>query len=171
MGFFTGKPSVQIISNVDEFLKASRESAIKALEAVGIQCESHAVKNLKNAGRGKGKLSKSITHLVDPVEPAVYVGTNVHYAIYNEVGTGIHNEAGHATKGWWVYVEGSDNVGPGNSKRYTYEEAAQIMAILRSRGIPAHMTQGMKGVHFIRDAVAGHEQEYKNIIEEHLEKG
>lgn len=171
MGFFTGKQSVQIISNVEAFEKASRQAAIKALEAVGIQCESHAVKNLKNAGRGKGPLSKSITHLVDPVEPAVYVGTNVEYAIYNEVGTGIHNESGHATKGWWVYVPGNKKKGPGNGKRYSYDEAARIVARMRAQGIDAHMTQGMHGVHFLRDAADKHKDEYRKIIEEQLKSG
>ena len=39
-----------------------------------------------------GNLRNSITHTVDEEEPAAYIGTNVEYAPYQELGT-IHMEA------------------------------------------------------------------------------
>ncbi|MBR0092116.1 MAG: HK97 gp10 family phage protein [Lachnospiraceae bacterium] len=125
-------------------MKTSRQAALKALEAVGIQCQSHAVKNIKSARRvDTGRLAGSITHIVEPYEPAVYVGTNVEYAIYNEVGTGI-------------FAEGSGRETPW---RYVDDEGVW------------HWTRGMKPIHFLRDAVDDHKEEYTNIIKEQLKSG
>ena len=145
MGIFSGNDSVRIVDHTEEVLKATREAAIKALEAVGTQAESHAVRNIKSAQRVKtGRLSGSITHIVEPSEPAVYVGTNVEYAIYNEVGTGIYASEGNGRKTPWAYV---DDEGKG------------------------HWTRGMKPIHFLRDAVSDHKDEYSKIIKQTLEGG
>ena len=143
MGFFTGNDSVRIIDHTEELMEATREAAIRALEAVGIQAQSHAVQNLKKAKRvDTGRLSGSITHIVEPFEPAVYVGTNVEYAIYNEVGTGIYAADGNGRKTPWHYV---DEKGKG------------------------HWTRGMQPVHFIKNAVSDHKEEYSRIIKQALE--
>ena len=143
MGIFSGNDSVRIVDHTDEVLKATRDAAIKALEAVGTQAESHAVKNIKQAGRvDTGRLSGSITHIVEPVEPAVYVGTNVEYAIYNEVGTGIHSSTGNGRKTPWVYKDSEGNF---------------------------HRTNGMKPIHFLKNAIENNRDEYSRIIKQYLE--
>ena len=55
-------------------------------------------------------------------------------------------------------------------KRYTFEEAKQIVTILKSKGLDAHMTQGMKGIHFLRNAAADHTDEYAEIMAAQIQK-
>ena len=77
-------------------------------------------------------------------EEAVYIGTNTKYAIYNEYGTGIYAEGGKGRKSPWVY-KGSDG--------------------------KTHVTRGMKPLHFLRNAVQDHKDEYKAIAEKYLKNG
>lgn len=99
--------------NADEVKKASEEAILKALEAIGLQAESYA-KLLCPVDTGL--LRNSITHAVSGESPsitkytadnakngitksgeysgaassdglAVYIGTNVEYAAYMEMGT------------------------------------------------------------------------------------
>lgn len=61
-----------------------REAINRALEAMGLQAESYAKLELENDPRriDTGNLRNSITHSVQSEEQAVYVGTNVEYAVY-----------------------------------------------------------------------------------------
>lgn len=55
-----------------------------ALEKIGLLAENYAV---KKCPVDSGNLQGSITHEVDVDDNAVYVGTNVEYALYVELGT------------------------------------------------------------------------------------
>lgn len=109
--------------------------ALKALEMCGMLAEGYAV---INATQQKivdtGNLRNSITHEVVPEEMAAYVGTNVDYAIYNEMGTGKYIPGGSPP---WVYVDAQGNF---------------------------HRTEGMPARPFIKPAVADHEPEFIQII-------
>jgi len=158
---------VKLTDNTGLYLNALQSQIRAALEAVGQQAETHAKNNLTAAGkRNTGGLINSISHEVRMAEDAVYVGSNVEYATYVEYGTGIHGENGGTGSGWWVYVTGG---GSGQNKvhgkRYTEQEARQIVAILKSKGLDAHMTQGQKPTHFLKNAVQEHADEYKAITE------
>lgn len=149
-----------------------------ALEAVGLQAEAHAKNIIKTENRvDTGYMRNNITHMVKddydehykPIKVAI-IGTNVHYAVFNEIGTGKWNSEGNGRQGWWVYVEDdgsgsrfspSRNVG----KTYTEEEARRIVAILRAKGLKAHMTEGMKPIHFLKRAIEEHKDEYKAMIQ------
>ena len=103
-------------NNMAEFIEAKNAAVERALEAVGIQASSHAVQNIKASGRvDTGLLKNSITHAISSEKPskeqysadkgggtgrydssapddpenmkAVYIGTNVEYAPYVEMGT------------------------------------------------------------------------------------
>jgi hypothetical protein len=104
-------------------------------------------------------------------EDAVYIGTNLKYAVYNERGTGKYADDGKGRQGWWVFVPGSGNDRTGSAKVYTEAEARKVVAILRSKGIEAHMTQGMPPLHFLKKAVEEHLDEYKRIIHNKLHSG
>lgn len=56
----------------------------RALEAVGLQAENYAS---MLSPVDTGNLKNSINHQVQNSEEAVYVGTNVEYAPYQELGT------------------------------------------------------------------------------------
>lgn len=61
------------------------ESAIGvALEKIGFLAENYAA---KKCPVDTGNLRASITHEVDAADDAVYIGTNVEYAPYVELGT------------------------------------------------------------------------------------
>lgn len=169
----TKKTMPQIIisnDNTNQVLSELKRKTQAALEACGNQAVSHAKQNLTAAGRrDTGNLINSMTHKVQ--KDACYVGTNKKYAIYNEVGTGKFAEDGKGRKGWWVYVvgQGSDS-NKVTGKIYTKEQAAQIMMYLRSKGLDARMTDGMKPTHFLKNAIKDHIDEYKSIIENELKK-
>lgn len=70
--------------NTDEVVEALGTAMARALEAIGIQAEGYA-KDLCPVDTGR--LRNSITHTVDNGEKAVYIGTNVEYGPYVELGT------------------------------------------------------------------------------------
>ena len=79
---------INIIDNSDLVLAELEKKIEKALEKCGNTAVSNAKQNIERAGRiDSGTMINSITHQVETGESAVYVGTNVEYAIYNEVGT------------------------------------------------------------------------------------
>lgn len=169
-----------VIDNSDEVIRVMREAALAGLDAVGAAAASHADANVVEAGRvDTGNLHNSITHRVMAGEKAVYVGTNNEYAVYHELGTGTFAEGGKGRKGWWVYVPGHKvsfahklirAITGSSGKVYSREEAARIVARMRAQGIDAHMTQGIKPIHFLKKAASEHTDEYKEIIEQHLKK-
>lgn len=76
--------SVKVTSHVKEVIEAKNDAIARALEAIGIQAEGDVA---ELAPVDTGRLRDSITHEVNESEEAVYVGTNVEYAAYQEYGT------------------------------------------------------------------------------------
>jgi len=159
----------RFIDHSNDVLIALQTQLGSVLEAWGNQAVSHAKSNITRAGRvDTGALRNSINHIVDNSERAVYVGTNLEYAPYHEYGTGIYADDGKGRKGWWVYVTGSHRKGRNTGRIYTRAQAAQIVAILRAKGLDAHMTQGMKPIHYLRNAIRDHIDEYKQIADQYM---
>lgn len=130
----------------EEVRREFGEAMARALEAVGLQMEGYAKENLTSAGRiDTGNLRNSITHAVVPDEASVITGTNVEYAVFHEVGTGIYldPELGQGRQDPWFY---QDDKGEW------------------------HITRGVKPVHYLRNALKDHLGEYRDIIEEYLKK-
>lgn len=73
--------------NTDEVVEALGTAMARALEAIGIQAEGYA-KDLCPVDTGR--LRNSITHAIEADEKAAYIGTNVEYAPYVELGTSKH---------------------------------------------------------------------------------
>lgn len=136
--------SVEINDFTEEVLKALNEQLAAGLEAVGNQAVSHAKRNLTAAGRvDSGVLRNSIMHQVVMSEKAVYIGSNVHYAIYNEMGTGIYTDGGGGRQTPWSYKDYKGNW---------------------------HTTSGMKPTHFLKEAAQDHPYEYRAIMERYLKE-
>jgi HK97 gp10 family phage protein len=72
------------VDNSEEILDELNNGMERALEAIGAQVENYA-KMLCPVDTGN--LRNSITHVVEPSEDAVYIGSAVEYAAYVEVGT------------------------------------------------------------------------------------
>ena len=88
---------ITLTSNKDEILNALGEQLGQAAIAIGMAAESNAkqeiTKSVYDTPESKsgyvrtGRLRNSITYGVDTSEPAVYVGTNVEYGPFVELGT------------------------------------------------------------------------------------
>ena len=78
--------NVNVQDNSKMFLNALPDQIAIALEAVGLAAEAHAVDNITEMHAvDTGRLRGSISHARD--DKAVYIGTNVEYAQYVELGT------------------------------------------------------------------------------------
>ena len=73
--------SVTIKDNTQQVLSALEKAKKQGLEAIGMTAEGHAK---KNTPVDTGRLRNSITHTAD--SNAAYIGTNVEYAPYVELG-------------------------------------------------------------------------------------
>ena len=119
-----------------DVLNEFHDAVLRALERCGEQAEGYA-KDL--APVDTGNLRNSISHTVDEDEPAAYIGSNVEYAAYVELGTGKYTEGGRPTP--WVYQDDNGNW---------------------------HWTAGNPAQPFLAPAVKEHTQTYRNIIEDEL---
>lgn len=131
--------TVDFKDNSKAVLAAMQQAVERGLETCGLVAEGYAK---KLAPVDTGNLRNSISHKVDPEEPAVYIGTNSSYAAYQEFGTGIYTEGGRDTP--WVYQDAKGNW---------------------------HWTRGNKAQPFLKPAVADHARQYRQIIEQELKKG
>ena len=116
-------------------------AVLRALERCGEQAEGYA-KDLAPVDTGAGR--NSISHQVDESEPAVYIGTNLDYMFYQELGTGKYAEGGGGRPTPWVYQDDNGNW---------------------------HWTAGNPAHPFLAPAVKDHQQTYRNIIEDELKNG
>ena len=73
--------SVTIKDNTQQVLSALEKAKKQGLEAIGMTAEGHAK---KNTPVDTGRLRNSITHTAD--SNAAYIGTNIEYAPYVELG-------------------------------------------------------------------------------------
>lgn len=125
--------------------EAMRKEAISFLKEVGGELRSLTERKSR---KKSSKTAGSYKYVVDESQLAVHIGSDYENAVWEEFGTGIHaSETGHVgRKGWWVYVTGSASKTPSkDSKSYSSpEEAKKVVAILKSKGLDAHMTQGKK---------------------------
>lgn len=136
----------------NEFKQKMRDGVEAALEAIGNQAVSHSTQIItQNIPRHAdswytptGNLRNNVNKQVKMEENAVYIGTNVEYAIYNEFGTG-------------KYADGDKK---GRTGPWWYQDDAGNW----------HRTEGMKAIHFLRDSVQGHENEYEGIAKQEIEK-
>lgn len=129
-------------NNCDDVIKATKERIEAALKACGTQAEGHAKANITTQGAvDTGNLRNSITSRMLG-ENVVAIGTNVEYAPYVELGTGIY-----ATKG-------------GRKTPWVYKDEKGEW----------HRTVGMKPRPFLKPAMEDNVSEYKAIIEKVLSK-
>lgn len=77
--------SYETKDNTKEVLSALEKAIERGLEAIGLTAEGHAKENLyPGHGLDTGRLRNSISHTTD--DEAAYIGTNVEYAPYVELG-------------------------------------------------------------------------------------
>lgn len=133
---------VDVIDNTAEALREIERAKARGLEKCGLVAERYAKKNIKaNKSIVTSNLINSITH--KRVGDEEYVGTNVEYAPYVELGTGIYATGGSGAKKIpWVYQD--------------------------SKG-KWHRTSGQQPKPYLKPAARDHTDEYKQIMKEALE--
>lgn len=135
------KVTVKVNSNKQAILDEFRQQKKVALEAVGLQGETNAKMHISAVGAvDTGRLRNSISHATD--DDSAYIGTNVEYGVYVELGTGIYaSEGGRSTP--WSYKDDEGNW---------------------------HTTVGMKPRPYLAPAVQEHVDEYKELVENYMKK-
>jgi len=127
---------ITVTDNSAEVLAALENACQRALEAIGMRASGYA-KDLSPADTGL--LQGSMDYLVDG--DTVNVGTNTEYAIYQEIGTGIHASEGGGRQGGWYYPKADGSFG---------------------------FTLGSEAHHMVRNSMADHTDEYMTLIVESL---
>ncbi len=130
---------IEITDNSGKVKEEFEAAVLRALETCGLKAEEYAK---KLSPVDTGNLRNSITHLVDPGEPAAYVGSNSEYAAYVELGTGKHYPGGRQEP--WVYQDAKGNW---------------------------HLTNGQRAQPYLKPAVADNVGTYRKIIEDELKNG
>lgn len=120
--------------NSKEILQLMAEAKARALERCGLEAESYA-KDLSPVDTGR--LRNSISHKTD--DDNAYIGTNLEYAPYVELGTGKYYPGGRSSP--WGYQDAKGNW---------------------------HRTQGSEAQPFLKPAVADHAQTYRNIVKDEM---
>lgn len=132
---------IRLEDNSEAVLEALKAAALRALERCGLQAEGYA-KDLTPVDTGN--LRNGITHQVSEDGREVYIGTNVEYAPYVELGTGVYAEGGGGRPTPWVYQDAKGQW---------------------------HWTRGNPAQPFLKPSVADHAQTYRNIIEDEMKNG
>lgn len=133
---------IKMTDNSRQFLSELHSKIGVALEAAAIQAESHAVRIITQEKRvDTGAMKNSISHSVSG--DTAYIGSNLEYAVYHELGTGIYASQGGGRKTPWFYV---------------------------GRDGKKHRTVGLKPIHFLKRAIEENVSEYKAIIEQEMKK-
>lgn len=131
---------IEITDNSDEVLKELADNINTILEAWGQYGEGVAKQNVTEAGRvDTGRLRNDITHTTN--ENTAIIGTNVEYAIWHEIGTGIYASEPGGRQDPWFYQDSKGNW---------------------------HKTSGIKPIHFMQRAITEHIETYKEILEKGL---
>ena len=132
------------VDNSAEVLRELESKSEAILEAWGIQGVGAVVDIITSEGRvDTGAMRNSISHQVDAGDKSVYIGTNIEYAIYHELGTGIYLEGGGGRQTPWAYKDANGEW---------------------------HRTRGMKPIHMIKNGVSGSVNDFKSIANDILKR-
>lgn len=140
----------------------SVEKVNKALTKACLLVQRSAMQKAQ-IGRGTGELARSIAFDVKDAEGVVY--TPLEYAPYVEYGTGAYREV-NPQPGYWIYVRHSTQKSQKSGKRYSLEEAKEIVALMRAEGLDAVYTDGREPQPFMRPALDENRENIKRILEE-----
>lgn len=128
--------------NTAEVLQELSTKLEAILEAWGIQGVGAVVDIITSESRiDTGAMHNGISHQVDLNDQSVYIGTNIEYAIYHELGTGIYLEGGGGRQTPWAYQDAKGEW---------------------------HRTRGMKPIHMIKNGVSGSVEDFKSIANDIL---
>ena len=147
--------SVRIESHIEEVNEEMLAKVEEWLEGVGEDAAGTAA-GIPNFPVDSGRLKNSInwataeahgggdSPLETPEEKAVYIGTNVEYAVYHEFGSGKYAENGSQAKRIpWAFKDKNGNW---------------------------HLTSGVPARHFLQFGMTAHKEQYKQMLEDKLKQ-
>lgn len=170
-----------MLVNLDKVVKqldsiADPKTADKWAMECGLVVEARAK---EICPRDTGELANSI-NTVPIGSGEVGVGTNLTYGLFVHEGTGEYAKgpASRPRGSYWIYVKtpGGEytsykEANSGQSKSYaTLQEARQVMAILRSKGIDAFYTKGQQPQPFLTNALQEMAPTFDDILKEIIEE-
>lgn len=120
---------------------AMEEACTAFLHEASAELMSQAQRRTKMGARDGYDVKGTWAYKVNETAKTSQVGNPLEASYWEELGTGEYALNKDGRKGWWVYVEGQSNH-PSSQKIRTKEEAEETAAYLRSKGLPAHATNG-----------------------------
>ena len=133
---------VEITDNSDAVKEAFEAAIMRGLEKCGMTAEGYAKRLCDGFKHATGTLRNSITRQVDTGTQTVYIGSDLEYAPYVELGTGKYYPGGRPTP--WVYQDAHGNW---------------------------HYTHGNRAQPYLKPSVADHAAQYRAILEDALKDG
>lgn len=138
---------IQMVDNTQNVISEFERSTEAGLEKIGQKAEGYAaalcpvgtVQSTNIQHYNGGTLRQSITHKV--VNKELYIGSNLYYAPFVELGTGIYADNGRGRRSPWVW---------------------------RDKNGDFHWTRGIHPQHFLRKAVSKHNREYKKDLKDEM---
>lgn len=135
--------SVEFTDNSAKVKEALEEACIAYLYEAAGELEAQTKRNSRPVKYGRHDVRGNWKYRVDEAKQEAVIGNPLEASYWEELGTGEFALNKDGRKGWWVYVEGNDTP-RANQKSYTEKEAKQTAAFLRSKGLDAHATKGVK---------------------------
>ena len=120
---------------------AMDQACIAFLHEAAGELMSQAIRKTKMGQKDGYDVKGTWDYKVDEGDKSAKVGNPLEAAYWEELGTGEYALNHDGRKGWWVYVEGKSNH-PSRQPIRTQAEAEETAAYLRSKGLPAHATNG-----------------------------
>lgn len=97
--------NVKLTNHKREVLSLTQQGIQRGLHAIGMEAAEYAA---DKTPVDTSNLQQSMAFAVDNGTNTVYVGTNVEYGVYVELGTGLYAEGGKGRKTpWFVKPDGS----------------------------------------------------------------
>lgn len=106
--------------------------------------------------------------VVDENKYTAIIGNPLENALWVEFGTGEYALNGDGRKGYWVFVKNSDGTSSKSTKQYTKQEAKQVVAFMRSKGLDAMYTSGTPAKRPLHNAFITNEDAIKDQLRSRL---
>lgn len=99
--------SEEVRGNLDKFANSTLDAEVN--DGINKACQILLASAIENCPIDSGQLKGSLTMDVDEVKHKGTVGTNVEYAPYVEIGTGVYSSQGTGRQDAWVYKDAKGN--------------------------------------------------------------
>ena len=150
-----------------EITEEIEDIILRWLETASAELESQVAMRTGD-GKWHSQIKQEWAHTVDRKKYEAIIGNPMQEAIWLEYGTGEYALKGNGRKGYWVFVKDSTGKTSKSNKKYTLEEAKKTVAFMRSKGLEAMYTCGMKPQRNLHHAFVSNEDFLKSHLKREL---